>query len=61
MCTIIEVKMKKKIVRGGDFFKNFQRAITPKREVTQKRKKYRSAIFFMRNPYVKFQNSSFNG
>ena len=25
------------------------------------KKKYMSAIFFMRNPYLKFQNSSFHG
>ena len=42
----------------------FQRGITPEREITQtrqkknKKKKRVSAIFSMRNPYMKFQNPS---
>ena len=43
------------------FFKKFQRAITPKGEITRKRKKTRVSYFFMRNPHMKFQDSSFNG
>ena len=43
------------------FFKNFQRAITPKGEITRKRKKTRVRYFFMRNPHMKFQDFSFNG
>ena len=41
------------------FFKNFQRAITPKREITRKRKN--TGVIFMRNPHMKFQDSSLNG
>ena len=43
------------------FFKNFQRAITPKGEITRKRKKKYGSAIFMKNPYMKFQESSFNG
>ena len=43
------------------FFKTFQRAITPKGEITWKRKKkYGSAIFYEESTY-EFQDSSFNG
>ena len=43
------------------FFKIFQRAITPKGEITRKRKKIRVSYFIMMNPHMKFQDSSFNG
>ena len=39
----------------------FQRAITQKRGIILSRKKICVSYFFMRNPYMKFQNSSIHG
>ena len=39
----------------------FQRAITQKRGIILSRKKIHVSYFFMRNPYMKFQNSSIHG
>ena len=39
----------------------FQRAITQKRGIILSRKKIRVSYFLMRNPYMKFQNSSIHG
>ena len=36
----------------------FQGAITQKRGITLRRKKIRVSYFFLRNPYMKFQNQS---
>ena len=41
-----------------DFQDFFQREIIQKGGITQKRKKIRVIFFFMRNPYMKFQDTS---